>query len=95
MTTNTTPPPPAPVSTFAGVTYDIGELSQEEKALINLRRRIVNGGGFDLCDLDKNSLRVLDRYRLWRNQGPTWLGLVMSDEGIIRFWDGKPSGRIG
>lgn len=93
--TNTTPPPPAPVSTFAGVSYDVGALSQSEAAFIDFARKVKASNDIDLCTLDAKSLRMLARFQNWRRQGDTWLGMVMCDEGVIRFWNGKPDGRIG
>lgn len=93
MTTNTTPPPPAPVSTFAGVNYDLGQLSQEEAAFIDFARKLRANGGINFFGLSPKLLKMFDKCWHWSRQGQNWGGVMMSEDGILKMWNLQRSGR--
>lgn len=97
MTTTSTPPPPAPVSTYTGGLFVVSNLMAHEAefvcSYIDFARKVLADGGVDLTRMDRKDLRNMEKFKKWRRLGPTWKRITNSENGIISYERVEPDGK--
>lgn len=97
MTTNTTPPPPAPVSTYTGGLFSVSNLAQHEAefvvAYIDFARKVRADGGIDMMRVDRKVLRHIWKFMMWLRLGPNWKKVTVCEGGIVSYERIEPDGK--